>query len=251
MGEAVAGELERLRLALADRYDVESELGRGGMATVYLAHDRAHDRKVAIKVLLPDLAIALGTERFRREISIAGSLEHPHVLGIIDSGEADGLLYYVMPYVRGESLRARMDREGQLPVEDAVRIAAEAAEALDHAHGKGVLHRDIKPENILLDEDGRVLVADFGIARALTEDQRLTQTGVTLGTPAYMSPEQSFAERDLGTIAVCWEASLVRRGAYISLVVMVTVWGSGAVIWSIGSNRYPAAAWVSGLRIRS
>src|SRR5688572_14139899 len=162
------------------------------MATVYLARDLEHDREVAVKVLLPDLGMALGAERFRREIEIESRLDHPHILGILGSGEAGGLLYYVMPFVAGESLRARMDREGQLPVEDAVRIAAEAAEALNYAHQQGVLHRDVKPENILL-EDGKTLVADFGIARALDDEagQRLTQTGVTLGTPVYMSPEQS------------------------------------------------------------
>ena len=190
--------VERVRELLAERYAVERELGRGGMATVYLARDLVLDREVAVKVLLPDLGMALGAERFRREIEIESRLDHPHILGILGSGEAGGLLYYVMPFVAGESLRARMDREGQLPVEDAVRIAAEAAEALDYAHRQGVLHRDVKPENILL-EDGKTLVADFGIARALDDEagQRLTQTGVTLGTPVYMSPEQSFAERDL------------------------------------------------------
>ena len=194
----MAAELSRLKGALGERYAVEHELGRGGMAIVYLARDLVHDRHVAIKVLHPDLSVALGEERFRREIEIESRLDHPHILGILDSGDAAGLLYYVMPFVAGESLRAKMDREGQLQVEEAVRIAAECAEALDYAHSQGVLHRDIKPENILL-EDGRALVADFGIARALSDEagQRLTQTGVTLGTPVYMSPEQSFAERDL------------------------------------------------------
>ena len=194
----MAAELTRLQGALGSRYVVERELGRGGMAVVYLARDLVQDREVAIKVLHPDLSVALGEERFRREIEIERRLDHPHILGILDSGEAAGLLYYVMPFVSGESLRAKMDREGQLQIEDAVRIAAEAAEALDYAHSQGVLHRDVKPENILL-EDGRALVADFGIARALSDEagQRLTQTGVTLGTPVYMSPEQSFAERDL------------------------------------------------------
>ena len=191
-------DIVRLRGVLGDRYAVEHELGRGGMATVYLARDLVQDRTVAIKVLHPDLSAALGAERFRREIEIERLLEHPNILGVLESGEADGLLYFSMPFVSGESLRARMDREGQLPVDDALRIAADVAEALDYAHRRGVLHRDVKPENILL-EDGHVFVADFGIARALSDEagQRLTQTGVTLGTPVYMSPEQSFAERDL------------------------------------------------------
>ena len=188
----------RIGAAMQPRYVVEREVGRGGMATVFLAHDREHDRQVAIKVLHPDLAVALGPERFRREVDIAGRLHHPNILGIYESGEADGQLYFVMPFVAGESLRARLDREGELPVTEAVRIAAAVAEALEYAHGQGVLHRDVKPENILLDGDA-VLVADFGIARAISDDQaeRLTQTGITLGTPVYMSPEQSFAERDL------------------------------------------------------
>jgi serine/threonine protein kinase len=186
----------RLAAAIVDRYRVERELGAGGMATVYLAHDLKHERDVAIKVLHPDLGAALGAERFLAEIKTTAKLQHPHILPLLDSGAADGLLYYVMPYVRGETLRARLTREGQLPVEEAVRIAREVAGALDHAHKQGVIHRDIKPENILL-QDGAALVADFGIALAVQSagGARLTQTGLSLGTPQYMSPEQATGER--------------------------------------------------------
>ncbi|HEY4955086.1 MAG TPA: serine/threonine-protein kinase, partial [Gemmatimonadaceae bacterium] len=191
--------LEHLKAALKDRYDVERELGQGGMATVFLARDIKHGREVAIKVLHEDLAMALGADRFRREIQIATSLSHPHILALYDSGEADGSLYYVMPYVTGESLRARIDREKILPIEDALRITQEVASALDFAHRKNIVHRDIKPENILLAE-GHAIVADFGIARALNSMSNaasLTQTGMSLGTPTYMSPEQAFAEKDI------------------------------------------------------
>jgi serine/threonine-protein kinase len=168
------------------------------MAIVYLAHDIHHDRKVAVKVLHPDLGAALGPERFRREIQVLTRLSHPHILPLYDFGEADGLLYYVMPYVRGESLAARLEREHQLPVGEAIAIAVQVASALDYAHREGFVHRDIKPDNILL-EDGQAIVADFGIAHAVTAggDEKLTRTGVTLGTPTYMSPEQAMAERDL------------------------------------------------------
>jgi TolB-like protein/tRNA A-37 threonylcarbamoyl transferase component Bud32 len=191
--------LEQLNAALKDRYDVERELGQGGMATVFLARDVKHERKVAIKVLHEDLAMALGADRFRREIQIATSLSHPHILQLFDSGEADGQLYYVMPFVEGESLRDRINREKILPIEDALRITAEVASALDFAHRKNIIHRDIKPENILL-QDGHAVVADFGIARAvhsMSTTAALTQTGVSLGTPTYMSPEQAFAEKDI------------------------------------------------------
>ena len=190
--------LQRLKSALSDRYDVERELGEGGMATVFLARDIRHERKVAIKVLHEDLGAAVGAERFRREISIATSLTHPHILTLYDSGEADGLLFYVMPFIEGESLRHRMDREKQLPIDEALRITAETASALGYAHRKGIVHRDIKPENILL-EDGHAIVADFGIARAVQADGggALTKTGMSLGTPTYMSPEQAFAEKDI------------------------------------------------------
>ena len=190
--------LTRLQTCLADKYAIECELGRGGMATVFLARDRRLDRNVAVKVLHQDLSQALGAERFRREIDIATRLSHPHILPLYDSGDADGLLYYVMPYVTGESLRAKLKREQQLGVEETIRITCEVASALDYAHRQGVVHRDIKPENILL-EDGHAVVADFGIARAISasQDSKLTQTGVTLGTPMYMSPEQACAEPDI------------------------------------------------------
>ena len=190
--------MTRLSAALGGRYRVERELGAGGMATVYLAHDLKHDRDVAIKVLHPDLGAALGGERFLSEIRTTARVQHPHILPLLDSGEADGLLYYVMPLVTGETLRARLERERQLPIADAVRIAREVASALDYAHRQNVIHRDIKPENILL-HDGSALVADFGIALAVQTagGQRMTQTGLSLGTPQYMSPEQAMGERSI------------------------------------------------------
>jgi len=189
----------RLATALADHYRIERELGQGGMAVVYLAEDLRHGRRVAIKVLHPELSAVLGGERFLAEIKVTANLQHPHILGLIDSGNADGLLYYVMPYVAGESLRARLAREKQLPIEDALRLSREVASALDYAHRQGVVHRDIKPENILL-QDGAALVADFGIALAVHQagGSRMTQTGMSLGTPAYMSPEQAMGEREIG-----------------------------------------------------
>jgi serine/threonine protein kinase len=188
----------RLRQAVADRYTIERELGRGGMATVYLAADLKHHRHVAIKVLDPELARALGSERFLREVEVTAKLTHPHILTLIDSGEADGFLYYVMPYIEGETLRQRMSREGQLPLDDALRITREVASALAYAHERGVIHRDIKPENVLL-STGEAVVADFGIARAVSEagGEQLTETGISLGTPAYMSPEQAAAEHEI------------------------------------------------------
>ncbi len=189
----------RLSLALSDRYQIERELGAGGMATVYLAHDVRHDRKVALKVLKPELSAILGGARFLAEIKTTANLQHPHILSLFDSGEADGTVFYVMPFVEGESLRDRLTREKQLPVDEAVRIAREVADALEYAHGHGVIHRDIKPENILL-HGGHALVADFGIARAASRSDggtRLTETGMSLGTPHYMSPEQAMGERDL------------------------------------------------------
>lgn len=180
---------------LAEHYEIERELGRGGMATVYLARDRRHDREVAVKVLSPDLSQVFGIERFQREIAITAKLSHPNILPLHDSGESEGRLFYVAPFVRGESLRARLNREQQLPVRDAISIAQGIASALEHAHAHGVVHRDIKPENILL-SDGQAIVADFGIARALEHGagEQLTATGVSIGTPAYMSPEQSAGE---------------------------------------------------------
>src|SRR5579862_4492156 len=195
----MADPLVPVTAALADRYRIEREIGRGGMATVYLAEDERHHRKVAIKVLHPELSAILGPDRFLKEIELTASLQHPNILPLFDSGSADGHLYYVMPYVVGESLRARLVRERQLPVADAVRIATEIADALEYAHLRGVIHRDIKPENILL-HGGHSLVADFGIALAVEQasGERLTQTGLSLGTPQYMSPEQTMGEREVG-----------------------------------------------------
>jgi eukaryotic-like serine/threonine-protein kinase len=187
----------QLAAALAGRYTVDRELGRGGMAIVYRARDLKHDRDVAIKVLNPEIALALGPDRFLREIRFTAQLSHPHILPLLDSGEADGLLYYVMPYVAGESLRQRLEREGgRLPLTDALRITREVADGLDTAHRRGVIHRDIKPENILI-EEGHAVIADFGIARALAEskDDKLTGTGIAIGTPDYMSPEQMLGGR--------------------------------------------------------
>jgi len=191
--------IDALRSALAERYAIERELGAGGMATVYLAEDVKHHRKVAIKVLHAELSALLGPERFLKEIELTANLQHPHILPLFDSGSADGLLYYVMPFVEGETLRNRLNRDKQLPIADALRIATEAADALEYAHGRGIVHRDIKPENILL-QGGHCLVADFGIALAVAQagGQRMTQTGLSLGTPQYMSPEQAMGERDVG-----------------------------------------------------
>jgi serine/threonine-protein kinase len=191
--------LERLKSALADRYRLERELGAGGMATVYLAEDLKHHRKVAVKVLRPDLAATMGAERFEREIQVAARLTHPHILGVLDSGESGGFFYYVMPYVEGETLRERITRSGELPVSDALRLLGEITEALAVAHHAGVVHRDIKPENILL-SGKHALVMDFGVAKAVTEAsgrQQLTTAGVALGTPAYMAPEQATADPQL------------------------------------------------------
>ncbi|HEY6061697.1 MAG TPA: protein kinase [Gemmatimonadales bacterium] len=191
--------LDRLAAALADRYKIERELGQGGMATVYLAEDVKHHRKVAVKVLRPELAATMGSDRFAREIEVAARLTHPHILGLIDSGDAEGFFYYVMPYVEGETLRDRLARAGELPVPDTVRLLGEIADALAVAHHAGVVHRDIKPENILL--SGRhAMVMDFGVAKAVTEAsgrQQLTTAGVALGTPAYMAPEQATADPHL------------------------------------------------------
>src|SRR5690242_3776802 len=185
--------------ALHDRYRIERELGAGGMATVYLAEDLKHRRKVAIKVLRPELVATMGSERFAREIDVAARLQHPHILGLLDSGEANGLFYYVMPYVEGETLRERLNKSGELPVPEAVRLLSEIADALAAAHHQGVVHRDIKPENVML--SGRhAMVMDFGVAKAVTEaaeDQQLTTAGVALGTPAYMAPEQATADPHL------------------------------------------------------
>jgi len=202
--------LTHLTAALSDRYRIERKVGEGGMATVYLAEDLKHHRRVAIEVLKPDLAAVLGADRFIQEIATTASLQHPNILPLFDSGRAvapsageagggtDVFLYYVMPYVEGESLRDRLDREKQLPVQEAVDLTSEVADALDYAHRQGVIHRDIKPENILL-HDGRPMVSDFGIALAVSAAAggRMTETGLSLGTPHYMSPEQATAEKEI------------------------------------------------------
>ncbi|MCZ6755963.1 MAG: protein kinase, partial [Gemmatimonadetes bacterium] len=191
--------LDRIKTALADRYAIQEEIGAGGMATVYLARDLKHDREVAVKVLRQELAAALGADRFHREIKIAAQLQHPHILPLHDSGEADGFLYYVMPYVKGVSLRERLEQQGELPLAEAVRILREVVDALAHAHEQGVVHRDIKPDNVML--SGRhALVTDFGVAKAVSEAtgrQALTTAGVALGTPSYMAPEQATADPNL------------------------------------------------------
>lgn len=191
-----------MRLALPERYTIERELGRGGMATVYLAQDHRHDRPVAIKVLRQELAAAIGAERFTREIRLLARLRHPFILPLHDSGEADGQLYYVMPYIDGESLGARIGRMRRLALREALEITREIADALSYAHGEGVVHRDVKPENILLTRQGHALLADFGIARggltAASVDDRVTRAGLALGTPSYMSPEQVAGE-EVGT----------------------------------------------------
>jgi serine/threonine protein kinase len=190
--------IEQLQHALSDRYQIERELGQGGMATVYLAHDLKHARKVAIKVLRPELAAVLGAERFVQEIKTTAALNHPHILPLFDSGETSGFLYYVMPYIQGETVREQLNRETQFGIDEAVRITTEVADALQYAHDHGVVHRDIKPENILL-HAGRPMVADFGIALAVSAAAggRMTETGLSLGTPYYMSPEQATAEKTI------------------------------------------------------
>jgi Tol biopolymer transport system component len=198
MAQEMSSAAERLSAALSGRYRIERELGMGGMATVYLAEDLKHDRKVAIKVLKPELAAVLGAERFVVEIKTTAAMSHPHILPLFDSGTVDGFLFYVMPYIQGETIREKLNRESQFGVDEAIRIAREVADALDYAHRHGVIHRDIKPENILL-HDGRAMVMDFGIALAVSAAAggRMTETGLSLGTPHYMSPEQATAEKEI------------------------------------------------------
>ncbi len=225
-----------LQTGLADRYTLERELGRGGMAVVYLARDLKHDRPVALKVLLPELAASLGAERFQREIRLAARLQHPHILAVHDSGETSGRLWFTMPYVDGESLRDRLRREGPLPVEDALRITRDAAQALQYAHENGVIHRDVKPENLLLTGDGNTLVADFGIARAADGDENITKGGASLGTPAYMSPEQADGlpadgRTDVYSLAAVLYEMLVGTPPYPGATAMSVIakWLSGPV----------------------
>jgi serine/threonine protein kinase len=243
----------RLSSGIGDRYRVVRELGVGGMATVHLAHDEKHGRDVAIKVLHPDLAAALGSDRFLAEIRTTAKLQHPHILPLLDSGDAGGLLFYVMPLVTGESLRQRLDRERQLPVDDAIRIAREVASALDYAHRQGVVHRDIKPENILL-HDGSALVADFGIALAVQSagGQRMTQTGLSLGTPQYMSPEQAMGERTIDARSDIYSLAAVTyemltgeppfTGATVQAVVAKVISAEPQAITMIRRNVSPAVA---------
>ena len=191
--------VERLNAALEGRYRIDRELGEGGMATVYLADDLRHERKVAVKVLKPELAAVVGADRFLAEIKTTANLQHPHILPLFDSGEADSFLFYVMPYVEGESIRELITKEKQLGVKDALSITRKVSDALDYAHEHGVVHRDIKPGNVLLSERGEPLVADFGIALAVAQagGGRITETGLSLGTPHYMSPEQATGDRDV------------------------------------------------------
>ena len=199
MTDQTSDTVGRLNAALEGRYRIDRELGEGGMATVYLADDLRHERKVALKVLKPELAAVVGANRFLAEIKTTANLQHPHILPLFDSGEADSFLFYVMPYVEGESIRELITKEKQLGVKDALSITRKVSDALDYAHEHGVVHRDIKPGNILLSERGEPLVADFGIALAVAQagGGRITETGLSLGTPHYMSPEQATGDRDV------------------------------------------------------
>jgi eukaryotic-like serine/threonine-protein kinase len=233
---------EQLQESLSGSYTFERELGRGGMATVYLVMDEKHHRPVALKVLHPERALALGPERFRREIAMAARLQHPHILSVFDSGELPGSqLWFTMPYVEGETLRDRLRRDGQLPVEDAVRIAREAAQALQYAHTHGVIHRDIKPENLLLTADGNTLVADFGVARALDAGAAgttaLTEPGVAVGTPAYMSPEQASGEREVDA-----RADVYALGSVLYEMLAGEPPFTGATVQAVISKRFATAA---------
>ena len=199
MTDQTSDTVARLNAALEGRYRIDRELGEGGMATVYLADDLRHERKVAVKVLKPELAAVVGADRFLAEIKTTANLQHPHILPLFDSGEADSFLFYVMPYVEGESIRELITKEKQLGVKDALSITRKVSDALDYAHEHGVVHRDIKPGNVLLSERGEPLVADFGIALAVAQagGGRITETGLSLGTPHYMSPEQATGDRDV------------------------------------------------------
>jgi serine/threonine-protein kinase len=227
-GSPLSDTLSALNTALAGRYTLERELGRGGMSAVYLARDLKHDRPVALKVLLPELAVAVGADRFQREIRLAARLQHPHILPVHDSGAIGGRLWFTMPFVDGESVRERLRRLGPLPVDEAVGIARDAAQALQYAHEQGVVHRDIKPENLLLTRDGSTLVADFGIARAVGSEENLTRTGASVGTPAYMSPEQANGENvdartDVYSLAVVLFEMLTGKPPYTGATAMAIV----------------------------
>jgi serine/threonine-protein kinase len=247
LGMAPVPVAERLASALAGRYAIERELARGGMATVYLARDLKHDRRVAIKVLREEVAAAVGAERFLEEIRVTARLQHPHILPLFDSGAVpateradDGLLWYVMPFVEGETLRTRLARDGRLPVHVAVQLAREMADALDHAHRQGIVHRDVKPENVLLQGD-HALVADFGIALALEHagGDRLTRTGIAIGTPQYMAPEQASGER-----AIDARADVYALGAVLHEMLAgqspFAASSRAAVLWRVKNE--PAAA---------
>ena len=216
------GLIDRLKAALSDRYVIDRQVGQGSNALVFLARDPKYDRQVAIKVLLPDLSASVQSERFLREIQIAAKLTHPRILPLYDSGAADGLLYYVMPFAEGASLRDRLARQPKFPIDEAIRIACDVASALHHAHRQGIVHRDIKPENVLI-SGGEAVVMDFGIARAISVagGEKLTQTGMTVGTPAYMSPEQCRGQReldgraDLYSLACMLYEMLARRPPFV------------------------------------
>jgi eukaryotic-like serine/threonine-protein kinase len=246
-------DIQRLSAALADRYRVERELGAGGMATVYLAADLKHDRQVAIKVLKPELAAVLGADRFVVEIKTTAALQHPHILPLFDSGSADGFLFYVMPFIEGETLRAKLNRETQLGVDEAVRITTQVADALDYAHRRGVIHRDIKPENILM-HDGRPMVADFGIALAVSAAAggRMTETGLSLGTPHYMSPEQATADKEISGRADVYSLASVlyemltgdppHTGATAQQIIMKIITEPAAAVTKVRKNVPPNVA---------
>ena len=237
---APARQAERLAMALVGRYEIEREIAQGGMSTVYLARDVRHDRRVAIKVLRQELAAAVGADRFLAEIRVTASLQHPHILPLFDSGSTGDLLWYAMPFVEGETLRARLAREGRLPVDEAVRLVREIAGALDHAHAQGVVHRDVKPENVLL-QSGHALVGDFGIALALEQagGERLTRTGIALGTPQYMAPEQASGER-----AIDARADVYALGAVLHEMLVgqspFSASSRAAVLWRVRNE--PATA---------